>query len=216
MTIRLVHLVLAALLLALSPVSGAFGAEGSVNRKAGLSGSFGYEVRSDGEAEPAFLQKNLRSKRPAARFSWLLKGEALRFVAGTPTGTRVVIARAAAGKKLLKLKKARWEVALEKTAASDLPALTLRIYEQGNKSTDFDLGSVTREAWFELDWVPATTASSNDGAVMVLRNGEATVLATDLDNKSRLKAFGIGMLSSSELIQQDTSILFDRVWVTQL
>lgn len=216
MALRILRRALGSALFVLVPGGLVFAAAGSVNRSASLSGAFGYEVRSDGEAEPAFVQRNLRSKQPAVRFSWLMKGEDLRFVAGTPTGTRVVIARAAVAKKLLKLKKARWEVSLEKRAASDEPALVLTIYEQGRSSTDFDLGPVNRQAWIELNWVPATTSSSNDGVVTVFRNGEETVVANDLDNRSRLKAFGIGMLSSPERVLEETSILFDRVWVTHL
>jgi len=51
---------------------------------------------------------------------------------------------------------------------------------------------------------------------MVLRNGKENVVATVLDNKFRLGAFGIGMLSNPDRIQKNKSIFLDSVWVTQL
>jgi hypothetical protein len=214
--VRLLRRALVALLLVLFPVGSAFAAEGSVTRKARLSGAYGYRVRSDAEADPAFVQTNLLARERVARFSWLSKGKRLRFVAGTPTGTRVVIARAVSGRKAHRRKKARWEVSLDKTAGSNAPALTLRVYEQGGKSTDFDLGSVNRRASIEVRWTAATTSSSNDGAVAVLRNGKMKVDATDLDNRFRLGAFAIGMLTNPDRIQKNRAIYLDRVWVTHL
>jgi hypothetical protein len=213
---RFLQRALVALLLVLCPAASVFAAEGSVTRKARLSGAYGYRVKSDAKADPAFVQTNLLAKERAARFSWLSKGKRLRFVPGTPTGTRVVIARAVSGRKALRRKKARWEVSLDKMAGSDVPALSLRVYEQGGKTTDFDLGSVNRRASIEVRWVAATTSSSNDGMVTALRNGKVKVVATDLDNRFRLGAFAIGMLANSDRIQKNRALHLDRVWVTHL
>lgn len=216
MTSPTVPRALVAFLAVLLAAGSAFAAKGKVTKKAGLSGSFGWEVKSDGKEDPAYVQSNLPSKEGAARISWLSKGKKLSFAAGTPSGTRVVIARAVTGTKITKLKKVRWEVSLDKKDGSDTPALTLRVYEQGGATTDFDLGSANSEAWIEVTWTAARTASSNDGEVTALRDGEVAAIATDLDNKAKLGAFAIGMLSNADQIQKKRSIFIDRVWISHL
>ena len=216
MASRIAACALVASFLILLTGAAAFAAKGKVTRKAGLSGHFGWEVKADGKDDAAYVQSNLPSKEGAVRISWLAKGKRLAFVAGTPTGTRVVIARAVTGRKITKLKKVRWEVSLDKTEGSDTPALTLRVYEQGGETTDLDLGSANAEAWIEVTWIRARTSSSNDGEVTAFRDGEVTARATNLDNKAKLGAFAIGMLSNADQIVKNRSIFVDRVWISHL
>ncbi len=206
----------AAFLAILASAGTAFAADARVTRKASLEGDFSYEVRSDGSAAPAYVQTSLPARQRSARFSWLSRGKRVRFLAGAPQGTRVVVARVVSGTRALESQKACWEVALIKKAGSEQPVLTLRIYEQGRASTDFDLGLANRRASIDLYWMGASSSRSNDGAVLAIRNGRVRVVATNLDNRSRLGAFAIGMLSNPQWIEKKRSVLFDSVEITRL